>query len=102
MRKFIVSLAAAMGMYAAANEGVTLNSQRLRSYEAGLYRDAEGYYRRTLEAFSSEQSLARSIVKTNLGIALRAQSRLPEAEALLAQALIEIREFTGTSSTETA
>jgi tetratricopeptide (TPR) repeat protein len=102
MRKFIVSLAAAMGMYAAANEGVTLNSQGLRSYEAGLYRDAEGYYRRALEAFSGEQSLARSIVKTNLGIALRAQGRLPEAETLLTQALVEIRELTGTGSTESA
>src|SRR5712692_1529231 len=94
-------MASAVWAQAEAKDGIELNAAGHELYLAARYHDAEATYRRALQAFGAETSLDRAVTMENLGVALRAQGRLVEAQELLEQSLFEIRQLTGADSLHT-
>jgi len=92
----------ALAGHAETKDGIELSAAGHELYLAARYNDAEVTYRRALQAFGAESSLDRVVTTENLGVALRAQGRLVEAQELLEQSLFEIRQLTGADSLYTA
>jgi Tfp pilus assembly protein PilF len=101
MGNLIVIFAAAVVAHSGSAQGVVLNARGNTLYQSERYAEAERIYRQAIEAFGETPSVSRAITRENLGIALRAQGRLGEAEELLVQALVEVESLTGPRSVET-
>src|SRR5215471_17400328 len=102
MRQILIGFMAALIAHASSDNGIELNSKGLDSYRAGRYEEAEAWYRKAVEAFTSDQRLGRAMAKENLGVTLRSEGRLAEARELLESSVKEIQELAGADALETA